>query len=186
MPRTLTQTVYSRAITNAQNRMINNITRDIVETDTKELLKIWDTEGEPFDLMMKSREGDPSTHRFKSWMDEVKAETSTGKYALDISDKLPFMEMMIGAGDDDTNEVHNLSGLLDSGGCCNMGWEDYHQNIYKNFPYLVANYFKLSEKQFEDINIGGIKDDVWITHMIEYWIPFQKAGGIATTTIGLT
>jgi hypothetical protein len=46
---------------------------------------------------------------------------------------------------------------------------------------------KLSEKQFEDINIGGgIKDGIWITHMIEYWIPFQKAGGIATMTIGLT
>jgi hypothetical protein len=55
--------------------MIDNITRNIVETDMKELLEIWDAEGEPFDLMMKSREGDPSTHRFKSWMDEVKAET---------------------------------------------------------------------------------------------------------------
>jgi hypothetical protein len=110
----------------------------------------------------------------------------TGKYAFDISDKLPFMEMMIGAGNDDTNEpVHNLSGLLDSGGCCNMGWKDYHEKIHKNFPYLVANYFKLSDKQFKDINIGGIKEGVWITHMIEYWIPFQKAGGVATMTIEL-
>jgi hypothetical protein len=25
--------------------------------------------------MMKSREGDPSTHRFKSWVDEIKPET---------------------------------------------------------------------------------------------------------------
>jgi hypothetical protein len=110
----------------------------------------------------------------------------TGKYAFDISDKLPFMEMMIGAGGNDTNEpVHNLSRLLESGGCCNMGWKDYHEKIYNNFPYLVANYFKLSEKQFEDISIGGIKDGVWITHMIEYWIPFQKAGGIAAMTIRL-
>jgi hypothetical protein len=46
--------------------MIDNITWNIVETDIKELLEIWDAEGEPFDLMMKSREGDPSTHRFKS------------------------------------------------------------------------------------------------------------------------
>jgi hypothetical protein len=72
----------------------------------------------------------------------------TGKYAFDISDKLTFLEMMIGAGDDDMNElVYNLSRLLDSGGCCNTGWKDYHEKIYKNFPYLVANYFKLSEKQ---------------------------------------
>jgi hypothetical protein len=45
-----------------------------------------------------------------------------GKYAFDISNKLPFMEMMIGAGVDDSNEpMHTMSGLLDSGGCCNMG-----------------------------------------------------------------
>jgi hypothetical protein len=74
MPRTVNQSVYLRVITN-NNSMINDITRDIVETDIKELLEIWDANEEPFDLMMKSREGDPSTHRFKSWMDEIKAET---------------------------------------------------------------------------------------------------------------
>jgi hypothetical protein len=67
-----------------------------------------------------------------------------------------------------------------------MGWKEYHEKIYKNFPYVVANYFKLADKQFEDINIGGIKEGVWITHMIEYWLPFQKDGGNATLTIGLT
>jgi hypothetical protein len=44
----------------------------------------------------------------------------------------------------------------------------------------------LADKQFEDINIGGIKEGVWITHMIEYWLPFQKDGRNATLTIGLT
>jgi hypothetical protein len=84
-----------------------------------------------------------------------------GKFAFDISDKLPLIELMIGAGEDNANEpVHGLSGLLDSGGCCNMGWKDYHEKIYKNFPYVVANYFKLADKQFEDIHIGGIKDGV--------------------------
>jgi hypothetical protein len=84
-----------------------------------------------------------------------------GTFVFDISDKFPFMELMIGGGDDDANEaVHSLSRLLDSGGCCNMGWKDYHEKIFKNFPYVVANYFKLADKQFEDINIGGIKDGV--------------------------
>jgi hypothetical protein len=78
--------------------------------------------------------------------------------------------------------MHTLSGLLD---CCNMVWKDYHEQIQKQFPYVVANYFKLEDKQFEDINIGGIKDGVWITHMIKYWLPFQKAGGNVTLTIGL-
>jgi hypothetical protein len=76
LPRTITQSVYLRVIKNNQNRMINAITRDIRENDMRQLLDIWKTQGGPFDGMMRSREGDPSTNTFKTWMDEVRAETT--------------------------------------------------------------------------------------------------------------
>jgi hypothetical protein len=74
LPRTQSQIVYLRVLRDDNNRMADEITRQILDDDLKQLLDIWDTAGEPFDLMMKSREGDPSTHIYKTWMDEIRAE----------------------------------------------------------------------------------------------------------------
>jgi hypothetical protein len=76
LPCTQSQSVYLRVLRDDNNGMSDAMTRQILDNDLKQLLDIWDTAGEPFDLMMKIREGDPSTHRFKNWMDEVRAETT--------------------------------------------------------------------------------------------------------------
>jgi hypothetical protein len=52
LPRTVNQSVYLRTIKNNQNGVINAITRNIIETDLKQSLEIWEEQGEPFDIMM--------------------------------------------------------------------------------------------------------------------------------------
>jgi hypothetical protein len=56
LPRTVNQSVYLRIIKNNQNRMIDAITRDSIETDLKQLLEVWEAEDEPFDIMMKEEQ----------------------------------------------------------------------------------------------------------------------------------
>jgi hypothetical protein len=107
------------------------------------------------------------------------------KYAFHITTTLPFLLLPIGTGEDKSNEA-NLSGLLDSGGCCNMGWLDYHQKIFEKYPQLVADFTDLADKQYETFDIGGIKDSIEITHMVKYWLPYQDNGAMATVTIGLS
>jgi hypothetical protein len=42
------------------------------------------------------------------------------KYEFNLTTNLPFLQLPIGTGEDNNNNA-NLSGLFDSGGCCNMG-----------------------------------------------------------------
>jgi hypothetical protein len=107
------------------------------------------------------------------------------KYEFNLTTNLPFLQLPIGTGEDSNNKA-NLSGLFDSGGCCNMGWLDYHQKINAKFPHLIAEFTDLNESQYETFDIGGIKDSIQITHMIKYWLPYQTNGATATITIGLS
>lgn len=95
------------------------------------------------------------------------------------------MKLPIGRGTDEEDKSY-LLGLYDSGGCCTMGWLEYHETIYKKHPHYVREFICLEESKFENIGIGGIKDSVAITHMIEYWMPYEDKGGNATITLGLT
>ncbi len=54
----------------------------------------------------------------------------TRQFKFGISDKLPFMKLPIGRGTDDEDKLF-LLGLYDSGGCCTMGWLEYHEAIHK-------------------------------------------------------
>jgi hypothetical protein len=108
---------------------------------------------------------------------------------FDLSNKLPFWDLLIGTGDDTDKPLHRLTGLLDSGGCCNMGWRPYHKKMAKLFPSLVANVFEVEDQQYNDrkeIIISGIKGGVQITHMVEYWLPYEDRTGTATVILGLT
>lgn len=107
------------------------------------------------------------------------------KYEFHLTTNLPFLQLPIGTGEDTGNEA-TLSGLFDSGGCCNMGWLDYHKKAYEKYPQLIAEFTDLHESQYETFNIGGIKDSIEITHMIKYWLPYQHNGSMATITIGLS
>jgi hypothetical protein len=107
------------------------------------------------------------------------------KYEFNLTTNLPFLQLPIGTGEDSNNKA-DLSGLFDSGRCCNMGWLEYHQKISTKFPHLVAEFTDLHKNQYETFDIGGIKDSIQITHMIKYWLPYQTNGAIATITIGLS
>jgi hypothetical protein len=107
------------------------------------------------------------------------------KYNFKISFKLPFITFPIGDGRT-SEDTATLTGLLDTGGCCNMGWLKYHKTIAEKYPQLVEELVCLEEEQYEQINIGGLKDGVTITHMIKYAIPFTEKGEQLYLTLGLT
>jgi hypothetical protein len=83
-------------------------------------------------------------------------------------------------------DVATLSGLLDTGGCCNMGWLSYHKAIAEEYPHLITKFVCLEEERYETITIGGLKEGVSLTHMIQYAIPFTDKGEQCYLTLGLT
>ena len=97
------------------------------------------------------------------------------KYPFAITCKLPFIAFPIGDGQT-SEDVATLSGLLNTGGCCNMGNLSYHQAIMEQFPQFVDEMTCLEEKRFETINVGGLKHGVNITHMARYAILFIDKG----------
>jgi hypothetical protein len=107
------------------------------------------------------------------------------RYPFKIAYKLPFMTFPIGDGAT-SNDRATLSGLADTGGCCNMGSLQYHSEILKTFPQLVAEFTELAEKRFESISIGGLQGGVILTHMIRYHIPYTDRGEALSLTLGLT
>ena len=106
-------------------------------------------------------------------------------YQFKIAYKLPFIAFPIGDGRT-SEDVATLSGLLDTGGCCNMGNLAYHREISEQYPQFVDEIVCLEEESYANINIGGIKDGVSITHMIRYAIPFIDKGEQCFITLGLT
>jgi hypothetical protein len=107
------------------------------------------------------------------------------RYPFKIAYKLPFMTFPIGDGST-SNDTATLSGLADTGGCCNMGSLQYHSEIMKTFPRLVAEYTELAEKRFESISIGGLQGGVVLTHMIRYHIPYSDKIEPCSITLGLS
>jgi hypothetical protein len=107
------------------------------------------------------------------------------RYEFKIAYKLPFMTFPIGDGAT-TEDCATLSGLADTGGCCNMGWLPYHREISQRYPHLVHEFVDLEEKRYENINIGGLQGGVALTHMIKYLIPYTDRGGTCVLTLGLT
>jgi hypothetical protein len=107
------------------------------------------------------------------------------KYPFKIAYKLPFITFPIGDGRT-SEDAATLTGLLDTGGCCNMGWLVYHKAIADQFPQLVDEFVELESEQYETINIGGLKEGVTLTHMIRYAIPFTDKGEQCYVTLGLT
>jgi hypothetical protein len=97
------------------------------------------------------------------------------KYQFKIAYKLPFIEFPIGDGRT-SEDVATLSGLLDTGGCCNMGNLSYHKEISEQFPQFMEEMICLEEESY----------GVVITHMIRYYIPFIDKGEQCFVTLGLT
>jgi hypothetical protein len=101
-----------------------------------------------------------------------------------VASALPCLAVPIGKGD--VRPFVNLEGLLDTGGCSNLGWLPYFQELARVAPHTVARFFSLKEKQMEDIRIGGIGGHIVITHMIELWMPYILYNKRVKITIGLS
>jgi hypothetical protein len=107
------------------------------------------------------------------------------KYPFKIAYKLPIISFPIGDGRT-SEDTATLTGLFDTGRCCNMGWLQYHKTIPEQYPQLVEQFVSSEEEKYETINIGGLKEGVTITHMIRYAIPFTDKGEQCYVMLGLT
>jgi hypothetical protein len=53
-------------------------------------------------------------------------------------------------------------------------------------PQLFDDFFELAERKFEGINIGGLKDGIWLTHVAILWMPYDERGATMRIEIGLS
>jgi hypothetical protein len=150
---------------------------DSVDTRTNKKVKWTKNIGRSFLLYMTPQEPPTTPRTFIS-------APPLERYRFKIAFKLPFMTFPIGTGATST-DIATLTGLLDTGGCCNMGSLAYHQEIARQHPNLVEELVDLKEKRYEEINIGGLKDGVALTHMIRYSIPYTDKGEQLAITLGL-
>ena len=112
------------------------------------------------------------------------AKDTSHPVEFSINNQLPFLMMPIGKLYDD---MIDLKGLFDTGGCCNLGWLPYHMKIHHQYPELFESLTKLEDVRQENIKIGGIASHIMITHIIVYYLPYQKSDGSHyTMEIGLS
>lgn len=106
-------------------------------------------------------------------------------YRFHLTPKLPFLKLPIGTGES-SQHTATLAGLLDSGGCCNMGWLSYHEAIRQHHPQFVAKWTNLTESNYQTFSIGGLNGGVEITHIVKYWLPYDDKGTTPVVAIGLS
>jgi hypothetical protein len=67
-----------------------------------------------------------------------------------------------------------------------MGRLEWYQEIHTVCPQLFDEFFELAEKHYENINIGGLKDGIWLTHLAILWLPYDDRGATMRIEIGLS
>jgi hypothetical protein len=87
-------------------------------------------------LMCEAPKGEPEALPF-TLLGSARKE----KFPLQIWHQLPFFSIPVGDGRTSDDQA-TLSGLLDTGGCCNMGWLQCHKAIYEQFLKLVKKFRK--------------------------------------------
>jgi hypothetical protein len=87
---------------------------------------------------------------------------------------------------DKPEDVATISGLIDTGGCCNVENLACHKEISKQHPHFVDALVCLDEESYESVSIGGIKDGAVITHVNQCFTPFVNKGEQCSITLGLT
>jgi hypothetical protein len=107
------------------------------------------------------------------------------KYPLRIAYDLPHMKFPIGDGAT-TKDKAMVTGLLDTGGCCMMGKLEWYQELHRVCPQFFDEFFKLAERRYESINIGGLKDGIWLTHVARLCMPYEDRGATMRIEIGLS
>jgi hypothetical protein len=181
---------HAATTTSTRKVMIATLTEELNKQDHQEPDEQEDAKPSP----KKQRKSNRISRNFFTYM-QAQAELITpstflgapplSQYDFKISFKLPFLAFPIGDGGT-SNDKATLSGLADTGGCCNMGWLSYHKEIAQRYPELVHEFLDLKEKRYETISIGGLQGGVILTHMIKYLIPYTDRGGACVLTLGLT
>ena len=90
------------------------------------------------------------------------ARSTKKKYPFNIACKLPFIAFPIGDGRT-WEDMATLTGLLATGGCCNMGWQEYHQAIAEQCPQLVEEFIELEEEEYETMSSQSSDNFVLLT-----------------------
>ena len=67
-----------------------------------------------------------------------------------------------------------------------MAKVDYFKEIHATQPQFFGAFFKLEHERYADINIGGLKEGIWITHVAQVWIPYEDKGSYCLMEIGLS
>jgi len=63
----------------------------------------------------------------------------------------PYLYFPIGLEQDSSG---TLRGLYDTGGCCNMGWLQYHQQIAKKFPEIVHRFIAIQKRATREFHLA--------------------------------
>ena len=63
---------------------------------------------------------------------------------------------------------------------------DYADEMRKMAPQFFQDFFKLKEQRYEEINIGGLKEGIWLTHIANIYLPYIEDGTYVTLQFGLS
>ena len=58
--------------------------------------------------------------------------------------------------------------------------------MHKYAPQFFKDFFELKKHRYENINIGGLKEGIWLTHIANIFIPYIDRGNYATLQVGLS
>jgi hypothetical protein len=67
-----------------------------------------------------------------------------------------------------------------------MGKLGWYQELHRVCPQFFDECFELAERRYESINIGGLKDGIWLTHVARLWMPYEDRGATMRIEIGLS
>jgi hypothetical protein len=51
---------------------------------------------------------------------------------------------------------------------------------------MFDDFFELEERRYANINICGLKDGIWLTHVAVLWMPYEEKGAPMQFKVGLS
>ena len=104
---------------------------------------------------------------------------------LRMSQALPHIDIPLGL---DKSKDLVLRAVFDSGAGLNVGKREYHENLRRSYPELVAQYVDLEQENYDTPGIGGVDGNVYgssVTALVTYRTPFVTRGQPVELTFGL-
>ena len=63
---------------------------------------------------------------------------------------------------------------------------DYAKEIHRLCPQFFKIFIELEERRYENINIGGLKEGIWLTHIANIYLPYINNGEYTMIQFGLS